>query len=198
MFAGEAADPHSAAAVVKKGAPQHLINAYGPTETTTFALYHEVKEVPDGSVSIPIGKPIANTTAFVLNEHLAPVPFGVIGELYIGGIGLAECYLGNQELTAARFVSNPFGEGRMYRTGDLRAIAPMATLSFWVELTSSLRFGVFALSLVRSRRRWPASRGGPGGGDRAQDRPGDKRLVGYVVGADGEGAEPAVLSSYLG
>ncbi len=199
LFAGEAADPHSVAAVLKKGAPQHLINAYGPTETTTFALYHEVKEVPDGSVSIPIGKPIANTTAFVLNEHLAPVPFGVIGELYIGGIGLAEGYLGNQELTAGRFVSNPFGEGRMYRTGDLARYRPDGDIEFLGRADQQLKIRGFRIEPGEIEA---ALARHPGVAQAAvigrEDRPGDKRLVGYVVGADGEGAEPAVLSSYLG
>ena len=199
LFAGEAADPHSAAAVLKQGAPQHLINAYGPTEATTFALYHEIKEVPDWSVSIPVGKPIANTTAFVLDQDLAPVPLGVIGELYIGGIGLAEGYLVNQELTAERFIANPFGDGRMYRTGDLARYRPDGVLEFLGRADQQLKIRGFRIEpgeIEAALGRHPAVSQAAVIG--REDRPGEKRLVGYVVASSGKEADPAELSRYLG
>lgn len=94
-----------------------LWNMYGPTETTIWSLIHRVTS-DDGPV--PCGRPIANTQAFVLDRHRNPVPPGVVGELYIGGSGLARGYLRRSELTRERFIENPFEPNtRMYRTGDV-------------------------------------------------------------------------------
>ncbi|MDC8004730.1 amino acid adenylation domain-containing protein [Aureisphaera galaxeae] len=94
-----------------------IINGYGPTENTTFSLTYEVDEV---NGEIPIGFPISNSTAFVLDTNMKLVPKGVIGELYLGGDGLSRGYLNNPDLTQERFILHPFKEGeRLYRTGDL-------------------------------------------------------------------------------
>ncbi|MDN5782055.1 MAG: amino acid adenylation domain-containing protein, partial [Luteimonas sp.] len=97
-----------------------LHNGYGPTECTTFACTHRIDEVPAGATSIPIGQPIADTRVYILNARGEPVPVGVVGELYIGGEGVARGYLGRADLTAERFVPDPFGQpgDRLYRTGD--------------------------------------------------------------------------------
>jgi len=97
-------------------------NLYGPTETTIWSTVYQVKEVTDKS--IPIGKGIANTSVYLLNQHLEPVPTGVVGDLYIGGAGLARGYLNRPEETAEKFIPNPFGQGRLYRTGDLARQLP--------------------------------------------------------------------------
>ncbi|WP_375542389.1 AMP-binding protein [Caballeronia sp. CLC5] len=97
-----------------------VLNHYGPTETTVGVLTHTLSEAIAYGISIPIGQPLANTQAYVLDEYLRPLPIGVTGELYIGGAGLAEGYLRRAALTAQRFVATPFTAGaRMYRTGDL-------------------------------------------------------------------------------
>ncbi len=99
-----------------------LINGYGPTETTTFACCYQVPPGGAARGSIPIGRPIANTTVYVLDNELQPVPLGVRGELYIGGRGVARGYPRRPELTAERFVPDPFSRepgARLYRTGDL-------------------------------------------------------------------------------
>ncbi len=99
-----------------------LINGYGPTEATTFAATYRIpKDTQPDAGSIPIGKPIANTQVFILDQHLEPVPIGVPGELYLGGPGLARGYLNQPGITASKFIPNPYGESqgeRIYQTGD--------------------------------------------------------------------------------
>jgi amino acid adenylation domain-containing protein len=92
-----------------------LWNMYGPTETTIWSSLARIESADD----VTIGRPIANTQMYVLDEHRQPVPRGVVGELWIGGDGVARSYLNRKELTAERFCTNPFHPGRMYRTGDL-------------------------------------------------------------------------------
>ena len=99
-----------------------LLNAYGPTETTTFAATHVISEVGDGAASVPLGLPIPQTGIYVLDRHLEPVPSGVIGEIYIGGAGVALGYHNDAVRTRERFLPDPFSTqagGTMFRTGDL-------------------------------------------------------------------------------
>ncbi|MCF5710768.1 amino acid adenylation domain-containing protein, partial [Pseudomonas syringae] len=120
IVGGDVLDPAVIAQVLKQGAPQHLLNGYGPTEATTFSATHEIKAVGEGS--IPIGRPLSNTRLYVLDAHRQLVPLGVIGELYIGGDGVALGYLNRPELTEQAFVADPFSldaKARLYRTGDL-------------------------------------------------------------------------------
>ncbi|PTR23457.1 glutamate racemase [Rhodococcus sp. OK519] len=98
-----------------------LINAYGPTETTILATLGEPLDAAglDGAAAVPIGRPVDGTAVAVLDRRLRPVPYGVVGELYVAGPALARGYTGRPALTAERFVASVFGPGRMYRTGDL-------------------------------------------------------------------------------
>ncbi|WP_370254167.1 amino acid adenylation domain-containing protein [Streptomyces sp. V4I8] len=121
LFGGEAVDPGAVRRILEHGAPQRLLHVYGPTETTTFATWHQVLDVPADAATVPIGRPIANTRAYVLDTRMRPVPVGMPGELYLGGPGLAAGYLGRPDLTAERFVPHPYAERpgeRLYRTGD--------------------------------------------------------------------------------
>ncbi|ORC58268.1 non-ribosomal peptide synthetase, partial [Pseudomonas floridensis] len=119
---GERADPATFRALLEQAPGLRVLNAYGPTETTTFATTAEVLAVSADDESVPIGRPIGNTTVYVLDarQHLAPQ--GVTGELYIGGDGVALGYLNRPDLTAEKFLADPFSDepgAMMYRTGDL-------------------------------------------------------------------------------
>jgi len=130
MFGGEAADPAAVARALSEG-PERLLNLYGPAESTTLATWHRVREVPAGTTAVPIGLPIGNSTVYVLDPWQAPVPIGVVGELYVGGDGLARGYVNRPELTAARFVPHPWSAGdRLYRTGDLVRRRPDGAIEF--------------------------------------------------------------------
>ncbi|HXI72603.1 MAG TPA: MupA/Atu3671 family FMN-dependent luciferase-like monooxygenase [Verrucomicrobiae bacterium] len=123
MIGGEAF-PAPLAAQLKTIVKGEIINMYGPTETTVWSSTYRISSEP-GRISV--GHPIANTEMYILDQNLLPVPVGVTGELMIGGAGVARGYLGQSELTAQRFIHNPFqhnGDTRLYRTGDLARYLP--------------------------------------------------------------------------
>jgi amino acid adenylation domain-containing protein len=111
-----------------------IVNGYGPTENSTFSCCYPIpRELPDDLLSIPIGRPLANSAAYVLDDRLKPTPPGVSGEIFLGGDGVARGYRGRDALTAQRFLPDPFSsnaEARMYRSGDLGAILPDGTIQF--------------------------------------------------------------------
>ena len=135
---GEAVDPKRVAHVLEDQPPERLLHVYGPTETTTFASWHLVTHVPKEASTIPIGRPIANTTMYVLDRNLKPVPPAWPVRFYIGGPGVARGYLHGPELTAAKFVPDPFTletSGRLYKTGDrarYRADGNVEFLGGWI------------------------------------------------------------------
>ncbi|MBW2464517.1 MAG: amino acid adenylation domain-containing protein [Deltaproteobacteria bacterium] len=110
-----------------------LVNGYGPTENTTFTCCYDIAAGGRVEPSVPIGRPVANTTVYIVDEQMHPVPVGVTGRLYTGGDGLAREYWRRPELTAERFVPDPFtdaGGGRLYDTGDLARWLPDGTIEF--------------------------------------------------------------------
>src|SRR5215472_150856 len=121
LFGGEAVDPRWVGQVLRDKGPSRLLHVYGPTENTTFSTWECVIDVANQARTVPIGWPIANTTCYVLDRWLEPVPPLAVGELYLGGAGLAQSYWNRRGLTAERFVASPYGAPgtRMYRTGDL-------------------------------------------------------------------------------
>jgi amino acid adenylation domain-containing protein len=150
LFGGEAADPRLVREVLDKGPPQRLLHMYGPTETTTFATWHQVQAVPEGARTVPIGRPIANTQVYLLDPHRQPVPPGVPGEVYIGGDGLARGYLNRPGLTADTFIPNPFGEGpqaRLYKTGDRARYLADGTMEFLGRSDNQVKIRGFRVEL---------------------------------------------------
>jgi hypothetical protein len=107
-----------------------LINGYGPTEGTTFTCCYRVPRTWPGRASVPIGRPIANTRVYILDGALNPVAEGAVGELFIGGEGVARGYVNRPELTGAKFVSSPFAQERLYRSGDLVRWLPDGNIEF--------------------------------------------------------------------
>jgi amino acid adenylation domain-containing protein len=181
------------------GAPGRLLNGYGPTETTTFAVVHHITALAEDATSVPIGRPIANTTVYVLDAEFRPVPLGVAGELHIGGPGVARGYAGRPALTAERFVPDPYSPGaRLYRTGDLVRWRPDGTLEFLGRLDNQVK--------IRGYRIEPGEVESALGGHPAlanaavivDGQSADKRLLAYVVPADTAAApSPAQLRRYL-
>jgi amino acid adenylation domain-containing protein len=186
LFGGEAVDPRWPREVLRSGPPERLLHVYGPTESTTFATWHRIEQVPDGARTIPIGLPIGNTTALVLDERLGLTPLGVEGELYLGGEGLARGYLGRPDLTAERFVPSPWGTGaRLYRTGDRVRRRPDGAVEFLGRFDHQVK--------IRGVRIEPAEVeaaliGLPGVVEAVvlvrEDGPGERSLVAYVGTGD--------------
>lgn len=132
-FGGEAVTPGAVRKILQAGGPERLLHVYGPTENTTFSTWNLVQNVDDDTRTIPIGGPLANSTAYVLDERRKLTPIGVPGELYVGGDGVALGYLNRPELTEERFVSDPFSKhpgARMYATGDVVRLLPDGAIEF--------------------------------------------------------------------
>jgi len=137
------------------GAKSKLINLYGQTETTGIVTTHFIADNELGVNNlVPIGRPIANTTTYILDKHMKPVPVGVPGELYIGGSGLARGYVNKKELTTQRFIKNPFDSRgtHLYCTGDRARYLTNGDIAFLGRVTIKSRFCGFESSWVRSRR----------------------------------------------
>ncbi len=164
---------------------RRLLNAYGPTEAT---LYTTVFEYNKSLKKFPVGYPVANTQVYILDKHLQQLPAGVPGELHIGGVGLARGYFNRPELTAEKFISNPFSDdpkARLYKTGDLVRYLPNGCLEFLGRIDNQIKLNGFrielgeieavllqntfiqnAIVIIR------------------EDVPGNKRLVAYFVTTD--------------
>jgi amino acid adenylation domain-containing protein len=183
LAGGDVLDPASVARVLNNPSrPRHLLNGYGPTETTTFATTHLIDAV-DGA-SIPIGRPIANTTAYILDAHQEPVPLGVAGEIHIGGDGVTRGYLNQQAMTAERFIADPFGGERLYRTGDLGRWRADGSIEFMGRNDFQVKIRGFRIEPGEIEARLAACAGIREALVVARDTPaGDKTLVAYLVGS---------------
>ncbi|MEU3372746.1 amino acid adenylation domain-containing protein [Streptomyces sp. NPDC006660] len=196
LVGGEALPPALAEGLVRE--PGRTWNVYGPTETTIWSTAHRLDS---GAEQISIGRPLDNTQVYVLDERLAPVPVGMPGDLYLGGTGVARGYRGRPALTAERFVPDPFGNrpgARLYATGDKARLREDGTLVFLGRDDGQVKLRGFRIELGEIEARLeehPAVR-------RAvalvrEDRPGDQRLTGYVVAADGAALGAEELREHL-
>ncbi|MEH2261609.1 amino acid adenylation domain-containing protein [Nostoc sp.] len=168
-----------------------LVNAYGPTETTITAALFEILPQLSGDINlkkIPIGRPLPNRTAYILDKYLQPVPIGVPGELYIGGVCLAKSYLNRPELTQEKFIPNPFSDAkseRLYKTGDLARYLSDGNIEYLGRIDNQVKIRGFRIELgeieavLNTHPQIPQAvvivR---------EDIPSNKRLVAYVVSSD--------------
>ncbi|MEV4926147.1 amino acid adenylation domain-containing protein [Streptomyces roseoverticillatus] len=191
IVGGEALSARHARAVLRAHPWLELVNGYGPTETTSFATAHRVRDA-DCDAPPPIGRPLAGATAHVLDEHGAAVPAGTRGELWVGGPRLAAGYLGQEALTAERFVDHA-SAGRLYRTGDIVSARPDGTLDFHGRVDDQVKVRGFRIEPGEIEH---ALRDHPRVADAAVTvvRAGedDARLVAFVV-PDGD-RQPAVAA----
>jgi len=191
-LAGEALGRGLVTDIYLQGGVEKVYNLYGPSEDTTYSTYCLVER--ESGRAPTIGRPIANTQVYLVDWGLNPTPVGVAGELLLGGAGLARGYLNGPELTAEKFVPNPFsstGGERLYRTGDLARYLPDGQIEFLGRLDHQVKIRGFRIELGEIEE---ALRVQAGVGDAAvvarEEEGGKKRLVAYVVGEGEE--EPSV------
>jgi amino acid adenylation domain-containing protein len=197
LTCGEALRYELCSAVGEMFGQAQLVNQYGPTEYTMASSWFRVNE--DGSGVVPIGRPVWNTRLFVLDRDLRPAPIGMRGELYVGGIGLSRGYFDRPDLTAERFVPDPFGDGeRLYRTGDLARWRADGELEYLGRIDHQVKIrgyriepGEIEAALVEHPDVHQAiivAR---------EDSPGEKRLVAYVVAAAEAAVDVGELREHL-
>jgi amino acid adenylation domain-containing protein len=180
-LAGEALPAALVEQIYANTAVEKVYNLYGPTEDTTYSTYTLVRR----GAAVTVGRPIANSQAYILDTHLNPVPIGVAGELYLGGDGLARGYYGRADLTSERFIPNPFSaepEARMYRTGDLTRYLPDRNIEYLGRIDHQVKLRGFRIELGEIEATLDNH---PGVRQSAvlarEDEPGNQRLVAYVV-----------------
>ncbi|ULN48154.1 amino acid adenylation domain-containing protein [Mycolicibacterium goodii] len=186
VFGGEALEPHRLSGWMHShpGMPR-MINMYGITETTVHASFREIGEADLANSTSPIGVPLEHLSFFVLDGWLRQVPAGVVGELYVAGEGLASGYISRSDLTSTRFVACPFGApgARMYRTGDLVRWGADGQLQYVGRADEQVKIRGYRIELGEVHAALVALDGVEQAAVIArEDRPGDKRLVGYVTG----------------
>ncbi len=201
VLGGEASSWDLIQQVKKRGSGCRVLNHYGPTETTVGVLTYDTT-LNDGQEQaggmVPVGRPLSNGKVYVLDNELNPVGVGVSGEICIGGAGVARGYLGRAELTAEKFLANPYSEradGRMYRTGDLGRFLENGNIEFLGRKDHQIKIRGFRIELGEIEAALTAH---PKVREAVvlarEDSAGDKRLVAYVVGEPGENGNRAAGS----
>jgi len=197
MMVGGEALPAAQAQELGERVLGKLINMYGPTETTVWSSTYTVT---GDETSIPIGRPIANTALYILDHRMRPVPVGSSGDLYIGGKGVARGYWMRPDLTAERFVRDPFGgrDGRLYRTGDVASYRSDGNVEFLGRSDGQVKLRGYRIELGEIEALLD---GHPGVGKSVvvarEDTPGDKRLVAYVTPSGPVGVPVKELRDHL-
>jgi amino acid adenylation domain-containing protein len=172
------------------GRQVRLVNTYGPTEATIVTTVCDLTSCEQSSStlkSVPIGRPVSNAQVYILDRHLRPLPVGIPGDLYIGGVGIARGYLNLPELTSEKFIPNPFGDckdDRLYKTGDLARYLPDGNIEFCGRADDQVKIHGFRIELGEIEAALACSSIASCAIVIArEDAPGDKRLVAYVVPA---------------
>ncbi len=200
IFGGEALSPPTLRPWYERfgEAGATLVNMYGITETTVHVTYRPLTAADCALGTSPIGVPIPDLSLHLLDPNASPVPVGVVGELFVGGAGVARGYLNRPELSAQRFIENPFGPGRLYRTGDVARRLPDGELDYRGRIDDQVKIRGYRIELgeiesvlashsaVRSAVAMVR-----------EDVPGDQRLVAYVTPADGPVPDQASLRQFV-
>ncbi|MFJ9030554.1 amino acid adenylation domain-containing protein [Streptomyces sp. NPDC102274] len=203
---GDVVAPRAVSAVRRHCPATRVVNGYGPAEATTFTTRYPVTgPLPAGPgdrtfrSGVPIGRPLDGVGVYVFDGFLRPVPAGVTGELYVAGAGVVRGYLNRPGLTAERFVADPFGPpgARMYRTGDLVRWLPDGVLAFVGRVDGQVKLRGFRIETDEVA----SVLAGHGGVGQAvavvrEDRPGERRLVAYVVPEEGRGVDEAAVRDH--
>ncbi len=201
MFGGEAAEAGPLRNLLRHVAPGVLINSYGPAEGCVATTYHEIVSIPDDAITVPIGKPISNARMYLLDSLMRPVPIGLPGEIYIGGDGVAKGYWNRPELTAQKFLPDPFANkpgALLYRTGDLARLKADGDFEFIGRLDDQIKIRGHRIELAEVRgaiishpevrQLFLMAR---------EDSPGDRRLVAYLTLRQALPSAPDLLRQWV-
>ncbi|TGE15092.1 non-ribosomal peptide synthetase, partial [Hymenobacter elongatus] len=196
IFGGEELTTDVVERIRQTGQEIEVYNHYGPTETTIGKLMHRVDMTRSYS-RVPIGEPFSNTRVYVVDQYLGLCPYGVPGELLIGGEGVATGYFGRPDLTAERFIADPFGgEGQVYRTGDLVTWSAEGSITFLGRIDQQLKIRGYRIELGEIENTLKGKAGVREAVVMAfESTPGEQELVGYFVSE--EPLDAAALRSYL-
>ncbi|QWP75370.1 amino acid adenylation domain-containing protein [Lysobacter sp. K5869] len=188
LIGGDALDVRTVAKLLsREHRPRRLINGYGPTETTTFAATHDIVADDTSGRSIPIGRPIHNTTIRIVDAQGQPVPVGVTGEVFIGGAGVARGYLNRPELSAEKFVADPLGGAeRFYRSGDLGRWRADGRIEFMGRNDGQIKLRGFRIELGEIEAALQQLPGTREAVAVVREDGGARRLVAYLVGSEGD------------
>ncbi|HKH46385.1 MAG TPA: amino acid adenylation domain-containing protein, partial [Thermoanaerobaculia bacterium] len=199
LFGGEAADPGAVRRALASGGPERLLHVYGPSENATLSTWYRVEAVAANAVTVPIGRPIANTRVYLLDAGLQPVPLGGVGELYLAGEGLALGYWRQPERTGERFVESQALPGeRLYRTGDLARFLPDGNLEFRGRHDQQIKLRGFRIELGEIELALTAVEGvAEAAVVLRDDLAGGRGLVAYLVCGAGAEPSPAALRQAL-
>src|ERR1043166_2305293 len=203
QFGGDLANPKWVRCVLKEGPPRRLVNLYGPVENTTLSSWYLVPELEEEASTVPIGRAVSNTTCYVLDQHLKPVPPGMPGELYVGGDGLARGYWKRADLTAEKFIPNPFAESvaatLLYKTGDMVRYLPDGNIEFLQRIDDQVKVRGYRIELKEIES---VLREQQGVKEAVvvlrEDEPGQKRLLSYVTATESTQLSSSSLLEALG